>query len=351
MSTTLITYLDYMSTWDTESDENINKLIDEHNLFLTLGDFKSDSAIDSEFATLVGMATTVRDETIAADAVQIAADAAAVAAIWSFGLSMAAFASLEVSEAIWRSQISSKSTELNNKLKTVDTDIAALIDNNVNRYVVSYKANNTMVTAKMPSGLDNRTCRSLLLQFIAEIQKSSDKLDANSFRKHAESARKLYNSNEINQVYDALDTLNLSGKSDADIQKFLGFIKGLQIPGSMEMALVRNLSIAIMARKLGNANETIKKNAKAAGLEVAEVESSAFGMLDAVGKFFTAAAVVMSVIDIVLQVIDIVDVVKQSGEMVDQLNGPIKDHYKTYFNGIRDAAKAYNAAIAQKPSS
>jgi hypothetical protein len=100
MSTDLITYLNYMSTWDTESDNNISKLIDEHNLFVNLGNFDSDAAVDKEFGIITDLATTLRNETISANAIQIAADAAAVASIWSFGLGMAAFAALETASNI-----------------------------------------------------------------------------------------------------------------------------------------------------------------------------------------------------------------------------------------------------------
>ena len=346
MSTDLITYLNYMSTWDSQSDANIDKLIDEQKLFARLGDFSSDDAIDSEFETLIDLAVEVRDMTIAADAIQIAADAAAVASIWSFGLGMAAFVALEAAKAIDEKFISDKSTELNTKLKTVDTDISAKINDNVHLYIVQYKANNELIASNAPKGLDTRTCRSLLMQFMAQVQKANGKLDAAGFKKYAESARTLYNSTEINNVYDALDTLNFSAKTDADIQKFLGYIKGLDYPAT-ELSIVRNFSIAIMYYKLGIANKTIEANAKAAGFEVAEVESSTFGMLDAVGKFVTVVAVILSVVDTVLEIIDIVDVVEQCKKMCDELNGSIKDSYKSYFNGIKSASQDYNKAIAQ----
>ncbi|KAH6975689.1 hypothetical protein EDB80DRAFT_829749 [Ilyonectria destructans] len=346
MSTDMITYLNYMSTWDSESDENIDKLITEQSLFVGLGDFESDSAVDSEFNTLTDLATTVRDETIAEDATQIAADAAAVSSIWSFGLGMAAFAALEVAVTVEKGVISSKSKDLNDKLQTADTDISAQINPHVNLYVVQYKANNDLIASKAPAGLDTRTCRSLLMQFLAQVQQLNGKLDAASFRKYAESARILYNSSEINNVYDALDKLNLSAKTNADIQQFLGFIKGLDYPKA-PLAFIQGLSIAIMSIKLGIANRTIKENAEAAGLDVAEVESSSFGMLDATGKFIAVVAVVMSVVDTVFQILNIVDVVDQTKEMCNQLNGTIKDSYKNYFNGIKIASQQYNAAIAQ----
>ncbi|SPJ81581.1 uncharacterized protein FTOL_08986 [Fusarium torulosum] len=105
-----------------------------------------------------------------------------------------------------------------------------------------------------------------------------------------------------------------------------------------------------MFNRLGVANETIQKTAKAAGLEVEEVEASGFGMMDGIGKFATGVAVVMSVVEVVMDIIDIVDVVEQTQTMLDKLNGTIKESYQAYFNGIRDASKAYNAAINATPS-
>ncbi|KAF5624696.1 uncharacterized protein FTJAE_10289 [Fusarium tjaetaba] len=298
---------------------------------------------------LIDLADVVRNTTITADATQIAADTAAVAAIWSFGLSMAVFATLEATEIIKRAVISQKSGELNAKLKTVDTDISAKIGNKVHRYIVQYKANNNLIQSKSPKGLDTKKCRSLLMQFMAEVQKSTGNLDVASFKKYAESARRLYNSDEINKVYDALDDLNFSSKSDDDIQKFLGVIQGLDYP-STAMAIVRGISIAIMYYKLNIASNKIEANAQAAGFDAAEVEASTFEMLDAVGQFFTVVAVVMSVIDTVLEILDIVDVVEQTKQMCDKLNGPIKDNYKTYFGGIKTASQQYNAAITQAKS-
>ncbi|KAJ5681610.1 uncharacterized protein N7477_001550 [Penicillium maclennaniae] len=350
MSTSLITYLNYMSTWDSESDGNIDKVIDEHNLFVNLGDFDSDTAVNNEFTALVDLAMTVRDETIAADAIQISADAAAVASIWSFGLGMAAFAALEATHAIMEKIISDKSTELNNKLTTADTDISSHINDNVNLYVVSYKANNTLIASKAPAGLDTRTCRSLLMQFMAEVQKRNNgNLTTGLFKQYAESARILYNSPEINNVYDAFDTLNLSGKTDQDIQQFMSAINGFTGFDTTAISLVRGAAVVLMFYKLRIASSTIEANAREAGFEVAEVETSTFGMLDAFGKFVAVVAVVMSVVDTVLEILDIVDVVEQCKTMCDKLNGPIKASYIDYFNGIKEASKQYKAAITPGP--
>ncbi|KAK6344770.1 hypothetical protein TWF718_006727 [Orbilia javanica] len=259
---------------------------------------------------------------------------------------MAAFAALEAAVVIQRAVISKKAGEFNEKLKTVDVDISSRINPAVNDYIVKYKANNNFIASKAPAGLDTRTCRSLLLQFMAEVEKREGKIDAAKFRKYAESARILYNSKEIDGVYDALGELNLSGKTDKDIQKFLGVLKGLNYSGTA-LSIIRGASIAIMYYKLNIARNTIEVNAKAAGFEVVEVESSVFGMLDALGKFVAVVAVVMSVVDAVLGIIDIIDVVEQTKKMCDELGGSIKDAYKSYFKGIKTAAQQYKAATTK----
>jgi len=343
-STDLITYLNYMSTWDSESDANIDALIAEQKLFVNLNDFNSDDAINQEFDRLHELACLVRDHTIAADSIQIAADAAAVAAIWSFGLGMAAFAALEAAELIEKKIISSKSKELNDKLKTVDTDISSKINDNVNQYVVKYKANNSLIASKAPAGLDTRACRANLMQFMATVQKKQPALTATIFRQYAASARVVFNSQEINKVYDALDELNFSGKTDADVKKFLDVLTDLTYPPEA-LTIVQNFAIAIMFFKLKIANDTIRTQAREAGIPLEEVDATAFEAMDAVGKFVTCVAVVLSVVDVVFQILDIVEVVKQCQQMCDELDGTIKTSYKAYFDGIKTASQQYRKAI------
>lgn len=348
-STDLISYLLYMSTWDGESDNNIDPLISEHNQFVNIGDFDSDTVVNGEFETLTGLAMEVRNLTIAADATQIAADAAAIASIWSFGLGMAAFAALEAAEYIEQKVISSKSTALNNKLTTADTDISVAIGDQVKNYVAIYKANNNMIASKAPTGLDTRTCRSLLLQFMAQVERKTT-LTADNFRKYAESARLVYNSSEIQQVYDALDTLNLSNRTDADVKQFMEALAGFTFPGKEAISLVRNFCIAIMFYKLKIATDTIREQAEAAEIPLEEVNATVFETLDAAGKFVAVLTIIMSVVDVIFDILDIVDVVEQCDKMCDELNGTIKQSYLDYFNGIKIASAAYKAAISGGPT-
>jgi hypothetical protein len=342
-STDLITYLNYIATWETESDGNIDKLLGEHRLFVGLGDFNSDTAINDEFSTLVSLAKEVRDWTVAADVVEMAADAAAVASFWSFGLGMAAFAVLEGEAAIDKAVASSKSQKLNDKLKTADTDIASNISSNVGNYVTEYKSNNTLIVSKAPKGMDTKECRSYLLQFIGEIEKKEAKIDAATFKKYAASARMIYDSDEIGKVYDALDELNLSGKSTADIEKFMKVIANLGVAPAWSrqiISFVQGVSLVVALKNLNVQRSTITECAEAAGLPVEEVEASAFKMMDCYAKFAVGIAVIFTVIDVVMDIMDLVNVVEQCDKMVDELDGTIKTSYQGYFDSIKTDRKS-----------
>lgn len=350
-STDLSNYLAFMGTWESESDANIDRLIKEHTLFINLGDFNSDSVVDKEFSSLVDLACTVRDLTIESDAMQIAADASAVASIWSFGLGMAAFMFLEANVLITQNFISKKSEELNKKLTTVDEDIAAQINPKVSEYISAYKSNNSLIASKANKGFNTQECRGILIQFMAEIQKNGGVLDANTFRKYAASARKAYNSKEIDDVYDALDKLNFSNQTKGDIQECMNALAGFISNEPLAVKLVQGFSIAIMAYKLKTAGEYIPQAARDAGLPVEDVSVSVFESIDAVGKVVTAIAVVLSVVDTVFQIINIVNVVEQCNSMCNRLEGEIKEQYKVFFNSIKAASRQYSAAISGKTPS
>ena len=64
-----------------------------------------------------------------------------------------------------------------------------------------------------------------------------------------------------------------------------------------------------------------------------------------------AVAVIMSVVDVIFEVIDIVDVVEQCKAMCDKLEGPIKQSYKDFNDGMKKASIQYQAALAKKKAS
>ena len=72
---------------------------------------------------------------------------------------MTAFAALKVSVLIKKNFISKKSNELNERLKTIDTNILIKVNSlNVKSYIAIYKENNKMIALKAPVGLNTRTC-------------------------------------------------------------------------------------------------------------------------------------------------------------------------------------------------
>lgn len=353
-----MTYLNYIITWDGESDDHITSLITEQETFISLGAFDAEAAVNSEFDDLISEATTVRDLTIAQDALQMAADAAAVASIWTFGFGMAAFFVLEAAAWADGKVISSKSADLNKKLGTIDDDISAKISPQVKSYIAQYKANNDLIASKITAGLDNKQCRSFLMQFMGQVQRNSPDrktLDIAGFKKWTESARKLYNAPEIQKVYDALDELNFSAKTTADTQKCLSVIQNLGLPVDL-MRFAQAIALVIMVKKLNVAETQIREAAENLDpdstrdtWEIEETEPSAFKMMDAWGKFAAGIVIVVSVVDIFLNIYEIVDVVEQSKAMCDKLSGPIKQSYKDFFDSIQEASKTYNAAIAETP--
>lgn len=350
MSNVLQTYLMYMSNWADESDEHIQDVIDEYKLFVQLEDFDSDKAVNQEFHTLVKLAEEVRDSTIAADALQISADAAAASAIWTFGFGMAAFATAEAGAVIASQVASAKSKKLNKKMGKIDTDISKLIGPSCDNWVKKYKLNNDMIAAKKNSAIDGAHARAILLKFIAAVVRKEGDITPERFRVYANSCKVvLKDEKAIGRVYDALDTINLSGAnaSDDEIAEVVDQLKNLAtIPEAL--FIVRSVCVGYMTVSLLIVHQRIKTMAAKKGLEVEELETSALKEMQAMEKISVVIGCMVSVIDTVFQIYDIVKVTEQTKKMVHELNGPIKKNYLTFFNGIRDSAKAYVAALKEK---
>ncbi|PMD56429.1 uncharacterized protein K444DRAFT_632836 [Hyaloscypha bicolor E] len=212
---------------------------------------------------------------------------------------MAAFFTLEAAAWANGKVISSKSADLNKKLGTINNDIAAKISP----------------------------------QFMAQVQcYSPDKkiLNITGFRTWTELARKFYNAPEIQKIYNALDKLNLSAKTTADTQKYMWVIKNLGLPGSL-LKFAQVITVIIMVKKLNIARTQVRKAAENLDpdstrntWEIKETEPSAFKIIDTWGKFATSIIIVVSVINIFLNIYNIINVIDQSKTIYDKLSGPIK---------------------------
>ncbi len=368
MSTDLDTYLNYMKNWDDpskEMDQKIADVIAEHKLFLNLDKFDYDTAINSEFNTVIDLAKKLRDEEITLHVEMIAADAAAIASIESMGMGMLAFLAASGAAYFENKKIAATSKALHEEMEHLDTNIAKKITNpDVLNYVEKYKANNSHIAAIAGKGLSQKECRSFLFQFIGEIEKHSKTSDISieKFRKFAASARRLHNSEEIEDVYNALDDLNLSDGTPEDIDEFMRKFISFKAPAIVEggVQMLQGISLMILSRN-GYPMAKVKASARkqldisveeglmteeeAAELLEEAISESAAKKMGSVGKFCAAVVIIVSVVDIFIQIYAIKDAIGQCNKMVDELNKTVKPGYIEFYKSIRESATEYKAAM------
>jgi hypothetical protein len=346
MSSDWTAYNVFMANWDQASDDDINAMIEELGYFKQCSTFEFTDAVNTEFDTLVNLARKVRDSQITADTLQITADAAAVAAFWSFGLSMAAFAVAETGKISADQYCAKESKELNEKLASIDVDIATKIgrETPIYNYIKKFKANNSDVIPNyIPHTMAKREARSIILQFFCHMELRKVDLTPQNFRMYANSSRVLWNSNVKDKIMDALDKLNLSPKTESDIKDCMNALKDLEKDfDPLVVYVLRSFSIAVMFRQLGVANERIANAARAAGFEVEEVGfEEVFEMMDVCGKVASIFAVGLSIVNVMFSVWGIVNAVEQCNTMVDTLEKKIKAQYISYFQGLKASAARY----------
>jgi len=351
MSAVLETYLEYMASWKNESDVFIAAIIDEYNYFLKLGDFESDSIIDKEFATLVGLAEDAKEATLAADTMSLAADATTLTAMYSFGLSMGAFAFFEANAAILYEVAATKAEKLNDKMATIDEDIAANISEDVTNWVTKFKENNVVLAAKSGSAVDGPHSRAILLKFITAIVHADGSIDNQKFKDYAESCSQLLADTEkIDAIYQALDNININGldATDDDIADVLTKTS-IFTDYDYKMLMVKAVVLPFMNISLKINHKRVKKivEDRDINFEFGEKGHKLFReSMNQVEAFCVFLGILVTILDIVLTVANIGQVTKKCNEIVDKLNNDIKKHYKDFFNGIRTAALGYAAAIA-----
>jgi len=288
--------------------------------------------------------------TIEADVTQIAADGAAEVALSSFGLGLAVFLPLEVEAVVQQGRVSTKAEELNNKLASADDDIAKKIGTQVSKYVTQFKANNKMIFLKAAKGLDTRTCRANLMHLMAGVEQNAT-LDVAHFRQYAGSCRLLFDSEEINKVYDALDKLNLSdAKDDAAVQRFMESLALIHFDHKA-VEVVQSVCVSILITRIGLGMPQIARIAQAVGNRWEILRVDALDILVSVSSYAKLVGSIFDVVDMVFEIYSMVDVVQQCKTLCDKLDGPIKQSYKDYFGGIKEASIQCKASIAKKKAS
>ncbi|KAF6818828.1 hypothetical protein CMUS01_11840 [Colletotrichum musicola] len=145
---------------------------------------------------------------------------------------------------------------------------------------------------------------------MGQIEMAGRELDVATFREYANSARLLFNSQEIKAVYDALDKLNLSKRSDDDLTQFNDFMKSFTLASKTTKAMVTFAAMFSMTSTMNIAAGRLAASVQTSEIVAAGREPSVFEMLGGFSEFLMGVSRVAAVVDAVLDVMDIVDVVK-----------------------------------------
>ncbi len=344
MSTNLITYLHFIAGLENATDEQINQIIKERQSFILLGksDMKDriDSSVNSVFNKIDSLAKQLEEEQIAQESVRLAEDAAAVAAIWSFGLSMAVFAPLAVTDISLGYVIRAKEKDLNNHLASADKDIADKMGSFPSQYIDVFKKNNDYLKASSPAGLTPQTARSYLYNFMDYISMHGGVGLAN-FRKYIDLAKKTKDDKNIKRIYDILDEFALSNKGPQEIKSTLTKISAAGID-TVYIGMVRGFTYAIWMYEMNVSSTEISTVAKEAGIPREEVDASVLKNMDTLGKATAALTIMISIVDAALNVYNIVETVERYRENVKVFT-TARGQYKDYYKNVYDASVKYQA--------
>jgi hypothetical protein len=127
LSDGLIVYLNYIGGLDQLTDERLNDIINERTKFVGIGKIDYADAVNEIFDAIDEQAKKLEEEEIADESVKLAEDAAAVAAFWSFGFSMVAYAGLAATSVALETNIKAKEKDLRKLQGSADDDIAGKI--------------------------------------------------------------------------------------------------------------------------------------------------------------------------------------------------------------------------------
>ena len=344
MSTDLITYLNFIAGLENATDQQINDITSERAQFILLGKSdmmtKCNASVDSVFDEIDSLAKKLEEEEIAQESVKLAEDAAAVAAIWSFGLSMAAFAALAITDAALGADIKSKETDLNNHLTNADQNIADQMGGCCKQYIDLSKKNNSYIKASSPKGLTPQTARSYLYNYMDYISRNGG-VGLVNFRKYIEVARLTKDDPNISKIYDILDKFTLSDRGQDKIQEALANMKlsGLNVE-YLEMA--RAFTFAIWLQRMKVSSNAINKAAEEAGVPAEEAEVGVLENMDTLGKAMAGLTIVMSIVDAFLNVYNIVKTVERYNANIKVFE-QARTQYKEFYQNLYDASVKYNS--------
>lgn len=348
METDLQKYLSFMCEWESESEENIDSLIAEQYYFLYIendGEFP----VRAEFQELDNLALDYAEKAVREKLIDILIDAAGIEALFSFGLGMIIFVPLQIESIYERGRTSDAAGALHAKMNTIDSDIAARIGSNTDGFIKKYKANNNLIASK-GINISAIECRTYLFQFMVEVHRRAGKLDTETFKRYAACARTVYDSDEIQKIYDAIKVLEQSGKKEEDVATFMLVLEGFNLPGNTlaETHIVRGFAVAHMIHNLEIDNDTIRTIALSNNILLDNVSGEALSAVNAMRQYAEGGLILFSVVDIVCAISCIVDIIEQTYKLVYAIEDDLTPKYVLFFKQVYDASQAYNAAISLK---
>ena len=343
MSTDLITYLNFIAGLETAKDQQLQDIIDERAEFIKLG--KTDmmahcnASVDFVFDKIDTLAKQLEEEEIAEESVALAEDAAAVAAIWSFGIGMAAYAALAITDAALRAAIKKKEDDLNNHLKSADQDISDKMGGSCAKYIDLTKRNNNYIAANSPKGLTPHTARSYLYNFMDYISRNGGVGLAN-FKRYIEVARKTYADEHISKIYDILDDFTLSGDhGEEKIKEALQKMKATGI-NTQSLHMVTGITFVVWMCKMKIKAYVINRAAAQAEVPPEEAEVGVLESMDIIDIAMATFTIAVSIVDAFLNVYNIVKTVERYKENV-KIFAQARGQYKEFYKNLHDASVKY----------
>ena len=136
-----------MGNWESECDDNIDSIIAEQYYFINIEN-NGEIPVYREIQRLDNLTMDYAGKATKSKLVDIFTAAAALDAVFSFGLGMVLFLPLQIASVYAKGSASDAAEALHTKMSSIDHDIAADIGVNAEGFIKKYKANNNLISAK-----------------------------------------------------------------------------------------------------------------------------------------------------------------------------------------------------------
>ncbi|MCK6263791.1 hypothetical protein KP803_10960 [Vibrio sp. ZSDE26] len=347
-STTLITYLDALKSisMQDKNDHNINEIINEFGMFPKLYKEANPTVqINAEFNCLQKKLDKFIDEAIASEAAQIAADAAMIGSIFSFGIGVGAWVVAESVAIGTKLAASADEKDFQVSVGNIDSELNKTLPPMLGSFSEAAKNNNSYLAGLFPLS-SAELSRSIFYQFMGHITSTGEALNVASFRENAEVARHYYESDEIDKVYDILDSVkNPDELAEAlkNINKQLADIAA-KSPGvesvGLGIGLISNLSTMIFARKFSLSKAELSRIMVSAGIEGEVGAMAVIRNMSITGKVAGAFMAITVIASVVIEILSIISLEDKRKKYQNMLNDG-KSGYLDFYTSLIDASKKY----------